>query len=90
MKKIINSAAIVIFSMVAFTILPATISAADMWAETPDLNDETAAASVVIGSKTFKYSNPIVDMWAKTPDLTNQTFVERQVKIFEDSVIAEK
>ena len=75
MRTIINNAAIVILSMVVFTILPATMSAADMWSETPDLNDDTEAASVVIGPTTFKYSSPVVDMWAETPDLNTKNQV---------------
>ena len=121
MKKTINYTAIVILSLVAYMIPPATILAADIWAETPDLKDETAGASAVVGPATFKYSNPAVDMWAETPDLDtknsahdvridlnsrlvrnfdpemyaetpnlNQVFEERQDRIFEDSVIAEK
>jgi hypothetical protein len=121
MKKMINNAMIVILSLLVFTILPTAVFATDMWAETPNLNDDSEVASTVTEPVTFKYDTPAVDMWAKTPDLNaenqahdvnlddnarivndfrpemyaetpdlNKASAERQVKIFEDTVIAKK
>ena len=49
--------------------VPLGASAADMWAETPDLNSDIGISSFIVESHTFKYKSPEVDMWAKTPNL---------------------
>jgi hypothetical protein len=49
--------------------VPLAACAADMWAETPDLNHDAEAPSVIAEPHAFKYESPLVDMWAKTPNL---------------------
>ena len=70
MKKIINYNIITFIVVLVFAFTPFTAFAADMWAETPDLNDENDAASIVTEPATLKYNRPAVNMWAETPDLS--------------------
>lgn len=49
--------------------IPLVASAADMWAETPDLNDDAEKSSFIAESHTLKYNSAKVDMWAETPNL---------------------
>ena len=69
MKKIIKNKIIAVFAFIIFSYTPLMPLAADIWAETPDLSDDSQIASVVTETATFKYNRPAVDMWAETPDL---------------------
>jgi hypothetical protein len=55
--------------VIVLAIAPPAAFAADMWAETPDLNDESNSASATSDAVTFRYESPTVDMWAEVPDL---------------------
>jgi hypothetical protein len=69
MKTLKNTLIITLLSLMVFAVIPFTAHAADMWVETPDLNNDHDVPSVVIGSSTFTYESPEVDMWAETPNL---------------------
>ena len=56
-----------LLSLILFAVIPLTSYAADMWAETPELNNNNVP-TVVTGSSTFTYVSPGVDMWAETPN----------------------
>ena len=70
MKSIIKTKIIVIFAIILFTNTPVLSTAADMWAETPGLSNDTQSNSNVTGKATFNYKQPAVDMWAETPDIS--------------------
>ena len=69
MKKIIKNKIIAIFALITLAFIPLMALAADMWAETPDLHDDSEIASAVTEPATLKYDGQAVDMWAETPDL---------------------
>ena len=69
MKTIKNKILKVITALMVMLWVPLAASAADMWAETPDLNADTGNPSFIAESHTLKYKSPIVDMWAETPNL---------------------
>ena len=69
MKTIKNKTLMTIITLMALIFPTYTVSAADMWAETPDLNHDAEAPSVIAEPHAFKYESPLVDMWAKTPNL---------------------
>lgn len=62
MLKIITALMVILW-------VPLTASAADMWAETPDLNGDAGSPSFIAEPHTFRYESPKIDMWAKTPNL---------------------
>ena len=69
MKTIKNKILKVIITLMVTLWVPLAASAADMWAETPDLNGDAESPSFIAEPHTFKYESPLVDMWAKTPNL---------------------
>jgi hypothetical protein len=69
MKKKIKNKIIAILALIIFAYTPLMALAADMWAETPDLSDDSKIASVVTAPTTFMYNRQAVDMWAETPNL---------------------
>jgi hypothetical protein len=69
MKKIIKNKIIAFFAFIIFSYTPLMALAADMWAETPDLSNDSKIASAVNEPATFKYNRQAVDMWAETPNL---------------------
>jgi hypothetical protein len=69
MNSSINAKKIIFLALMVFTFTPLLAVAADMWAETPDLNADSEIASAVTEPATFKYESQTVDMWAETPDL---------------------
>lgn len=58
--------------MMVFAFTPVTAFATDMWAETPDLNNDDNVPAVVTGSSILRYESPDVDMWAETPNLVSE------------------
>jgi hypothetical protein len=69
MKTIKNKTLMTIITLMALIFPTYTVSAADMWAETPDLNHDAEAPSVIAEPHAFKYESPRVDMWAESPNL---------------------
>ncbi len=69
MKKIIKNKIVGIFVLITLAFTPLMALAADMWVETPDLNDDSEIASTAVEPTVFKYNRQAVDMWAETPDL---------------------
>ena len=69
MKMIIKNKIIAIFALIIFAYTPLMALADDMWAETPDLSDDSKIAPAVTEPATFKYDRQAVDMWAETPNL---------------------
>jgi hypothetical protein len=69
MNRLINTKKITLLALMVFTLTPLFAVAADMWTETPNLDEQSGDKPAVTGPSTFKYSNPAVDMWAETPDL---------------------
>ena len=67
--KIIKKTLKIITTLMVILWVPLTVSAADMWAETPDLNGDAGNSSFITEPHTFKYESPKIDMWAKTPNL---------------------
>jgi hypothetical protein len=74
MKTLKNKIIMALLSMMVFAFAPVTAYAADLWAETPDLNNDDNVPTVVTGSSIFIYESPEVDMWAETPNF----FTERE------------
>jgi hypothetical protein len=70
MKTIKNKMSTATFTLMVILCLPFAASAADMWAETPDLNGDTGSPSLIAEPHTFKFEPPRVDMWAETPALS--------------------
>ena len=58
-----------ILTVMVFAFTPLTGLAADMWQETPDLNDDTETSITFIKPVVFTNTRPLVDKWAETPDL---------------------
>ena len=73
MKTLLNRKIIAIISFIVFATVPFTAFAADMWAETPDLNDDFEISSLANESATFKNKAPAIDLWSETPDLLAET-----------------
>ena len=71
MKRIIKNKITAILALIIFLYTPLLALAADMWAETPDLSDDSKNATTVTDPGTLKYDRPAVDMWAETPDLSS-------------------
>lgn len=89
MKKIIKNKIIAIFALITLAFIPLMALAADMWAETPDLNadQEDHGVSIIGRGRLVNNFNP--EMYAETPDL-NEGFAKRQMKVFEEITIAGK
>jgi hypothetical protein len=73
MKKIIINKVVSVLALMAFALTPLTALATDMWAETPNLNEDTELPSVVIEQANFSNSRPLVNKWVETPDLNAET-----------------
>ena len=73
MINITKNKAVTVLAIMAFAFTPFTAFAADMWKETPNLNDDTELPSAVINPAAFVNSRPPVNMWAETPDLNADT-----------------
>ena len=71
MKAIENKILETIMILMILLWLPLAAQAADMWAETPDLNDNSGSAAFITESHTLRNKSVEVDMWAETPDLDN-------------------
>ena len=71
MKATVNKIIETIMILMVLLWLPLAASAADMWAETPDLNDNTGSSAFITGSPTLRNTSVEVDMWAETPHLDN-------------------
>ena len=74
MKTLKNEIIVALLSMMVFAFTPFTAFATDLWAETPDLNNDGNVPTVVTGSSIFIYGSPEIDLWAETPNL----FTERE------------
>jgi hypothetical protein len=74
MKTLKDKKIIAFLSLMVFAFTPFTAFATDMWAETPDLNNNDNVPIVGTGSSIFIHESPEVDMWAETPNL----FTERE------------
>ncbi len=59
---------IITATVISFAVPP--LFAADMWAETPDLNDNTKSSNFTSEPVKFIFKKPEVDLWAETPDLS--------------------
>ena len=68
MKTLQNKKLITLLSLMVFAVIPPTTYAADMWAETSDLNNNNNVPTVVTGLSIITYESPEVDMWAETPN----------------------
>jgi hypothetical protein len=91
MKNIIKDKIIAIFSILAIMTLaftPLMAIAADMWAETPDLNVDQEDHGVSISGRGRLVNNFNPEMYAETPDL-NKGFTNRHMKVFEEITIAD-
>ena len=64
---------VTVLAIMALAFTPLGAFSADMWAETPDLNDNSELFSKVTESAVYANSRPLVDMWAETPDLNSET-----------------
>ncbi len=73
MIHIIINNVVTVLAIVAFAFTPFTAFAADMWEETPNLNDDTELSFAVIKPAAFINRRPLVNMWAETPDLNAET-----------------
>ena len=69
MKTIKNKMSTATFTLMVILWLPFAASAADMWAETPDLNGDAESSSFIAAHHLFTYKPPRVDMWAESPNL---------------------
>ena len=88
MKPLQNKKLITLLSLMVFAVISPTTYAADMWAETPDLNNNMVP-TLVTGSSTFTYESPEVDMWAETPNfLTDRkehgVYIDTESRFFSD------
>lgn len=72
MKTLKDKKILTLLSLMVFTVIPFTAHAADMWAETPDLNNNDIVPTVVTGMFIFIYESPEIDMWAETPNLLTE------------------
>ena len=73
MKHIIINNVVTAFTVMVFTFTPFNAFAADMWQETPNLNDDSELPSAMIKPVVFINSRPLVDQWAETPELKAET-----------------
>lgn len=73
MKTLLNKKIIAIIFFIVLVTTPFTAFAADMWAETPDLNDDSEISSLAKESATFKSKAPAINLWTETPDLLAET-----------------
>ncbi len=73
MKKIFINKTINVLTLMIFTFTPLTGFAGDMWAETPDLDNDSEVASIVSGPTKLTKKRPTVDLWTETPSLNADT-----------------
>lgn len=73
MKAIINKQFITIITLLVFAVTPLVSLAADMWAETPDLNNDFETSSVITAAGALNSKSPATDLWAETPDLLSNS-----------------
>jgi hypothetical protein len=71
MKTIKNKLTTAAIILMVILWVPIATAAADMWAETPDLNGDADSPSFISEPLTFTYQSPLVDMWVETPNLDN-------------------
>jgi hypothetical protein len=69
MRIIKNKLSTAIITLMVILWVPLAASAADMWAETPDLNGDAGSSSFTAEHHALKYEPPSVDMWAESPNL---------------------
>jgi len=73
MKPIVIIKVAAVLAVMVFTFTPVGVVAADMWQETPNLNEDSELPSAVIKPVVFVNRRPLVDQWVETPDLNAET-----------------